>query len=586
MAARTLFQVLDHAATNAPQTPALHQPKGDGAYTVYTWQDWKLAAMEIALGLSSLGVKKGDVVALQSESRAEFYLADLGVMAMGAVSAALYTAYPAADQVKNLRNCGAQWIFAEDAKTMAALANALKNAADPPEMRFILLTGKVEGAMTLDALRGLGRNALQDDPGAFLRLGSQVTPDDPAVLYLTSGATGEPKMGLARHGSITMNLEMGPKVLPLGPKDRALVFLPSAHIAQRVVMEFLMIEMAVPVYFSESLAKMPNELRSLKPTFILAPPRVWERIYSSIRTEVNKKSALMQRIFHGALGLGLEAARYRQQHKPLPGWMELPLGWADKLVFSKLRERLGNSLRVAISGAAPLGRDTALFFDAIGMPITEGYGLTEGGVLSMNPVDRQKYGSIGVPLPGVEFKLAEDGELLAKSPTLFEGYFRDPAATATIIKDGWLHTGDIATIDDDGYVRITGRKKEVLVSSSGKKIYPARVESLFKSEPLVSQIFLVGDRLPYVSALFTVNPAAAETLPPGVTVQEQLKKAVKKANAELPEWEQVRKFKVLNRDFSIDHGELTPTMKVRRGKVLENFKEEISGLYAGKQESH
>lgn len=595
MNARTVFTVLEETVAQQGAAPALHQPKGGGKYTVYSWNDYRAAVVEMALGLADLGVVHGDIVAIQSETRAEFYLADLAIMSIGAISAGLYASYPALDQVKNLKACGARVLIVEDAKQMAAIANAMKSS--PLPLEFVLITGQVEGARTLDELRAVGRRMLAEDPAAFATLAAKVSPDDPAILYLTSGATGEPKMGLATHGSITLNLDMGPKVLPLGPADRALVFLPSAHIAQRVVMQLLMMRMAVPCYFSESLARMPQELKSLKPTFLLAPPRVWERIYASIKTEVNKKGALTQRLFHGAVGLGLKASEYRQRGEDVPGWLATPLGWADKLVFSKLRERLGNSIRVAISGAAPLGRDTALFFDAIGMPITEGYGLTEGGVLTMNPVERQRYGTIGIPLPGVEVKLAEDGELLIKSPTLFSGYFHDPAATASILREGWLATGDIASIDEAGYISITGRKKEILVSSSGKKIYPARIEGLFKGEALISQMVLVGDRLPFVTALFTINPAVAETLPGmenyqgqafGVAkpIDEQLRRVVKQANATLPEWEQIRKFRVLNRDFSVDTGELTPTMKVRRGKVLENFKEEVSALYGGKEESH
>lgn len=605
MSARTLFQVLNETAAKHGNAVALYQPRpkseskdGGGKYTTYTWNDWRMNAMEIAVGLSRLGVKKGDIVALQSETRAEFYIADLAVMALGAISAGLYTSYPAKDQIKNLRKAAIRWIIVEDPKMMAALASAAQD--DPIEMHYILIEGKVEGAHRLEDVRADGRKALDQDPEAFSKLSFQVTPEDPAILYLTSGATGEPKMGLATHAQISLNLDMGPKVLDVGPRDKALAFLPSAHIAQRVVMELLMIRMAVPVYFSESLARLPNELKTIQPTFLLAPPRVWERIYSSIRTEVNKKSGMVQRMFHGALGLGLEASRYRQKGESPPFWMAAPLALAERIVFAKLRERLGNSIRVAISGAAPLGKDTAMFFDAIGMPITEGYGLTEGGVACMNPVGNQVYGSIGKALPGVELKLAEDGELMIKSPSLFAGYYKDPDATASIIRDGWLYTGDIASIDERGYVFITGRKKEILVSSNGKKIYPARIESLFKSEALVSQVFLVGDRLPYVSALFTINPATAETLPgmeefkgkdldqvaKAAPVQAKIRAAVKKANLELPEWEQVRKFTVLGRDFAIDKGELTPTMKVRRGKVLENFKEEISGMYAGKEESH
>ena len=593
MSARTVFTVLEETVAQQGSAPALHQPKGDGKYTVYTWNDYRTAVIEIALGLADLGVVHGDIVAIQSETRAEFYLVDLAIMSIGAISAGLYVSYPALDQVKNLKACGARVLVIEDAKQMAAIANAMKT--QPLPIEFVLMTGQVEGARTLDDLRATGRRKLTEDPEAFAKLAARVSPSDPAILYLTSGATGEPKMGLATHAAISLNVDMGPLVLPLGPADRALVFLPSAHIAQRIVMQFLMMRMAVPCYFSESLARMPGELKSLKPTFLLAPPRVWERIYASIKTEVNKKGALTQRLFHAAVGLGLKASEYRQKGEHVPAWIATLLGWADKLVFAKLRERLGNSIRVALSGAAPLGQDTAMFFDAIGMPITEGYGLTEGGVLTINPVDRQVYGTIGKPLPGVELKLAEDGELLVKSATLFAGYYHDPAATASIMRDGWLATGDIASISADGYVSITGRKKEILVSSSGKKIYPARIEALFKGEALISQMVLVGDRLPFVTALFTINPAVAETLPGmdqgqsfgnAKPIDEQLRRVVKQANATLPEWEQIRKFRVLNRDFSVDTGELTPTMKVRRGKVLENFKDEVSALYGGKEESH
>ncbi len=592
MSARTVFSVLEETVAQQGPAPALHQPVGGGKYKTYSWTDYRAAVMEIALGLADMGVAHGDIVAIQSETRAEFYLVDVAIMAMGAISAGLYASYPAADQVKNLRSCGARVLIVENAKQMAALAHAMKG--NPLPIEYVLMEGTVEGARTLEEVRGAGRARMAEDPAAFSKLAGRVSPEDPAILYLTSGATGEPKMGLATHGSITLNLDMGPKVLPLGASDRALVFLPSAHIAQRVVMQLLMIRMAVPCWFSESLARMPHELKTVKPTFILAPPRVWERIHASIKTELNKRGAFTQQLFHGALGLALKATDYRQRGLEVPVWLSAPLGLADKVVFSKLRERLGNSLRVAISGAAPLGRDTAMFFDAIGMRITEGYGLTEGGVLTMNPVDAQRYGTIGKPLPGVEVKLAEDGELLVKSPSLFAGYFKDQAATASIMREGWLATGDIASIDANGYVSITGRKKEILVSSNGKKIYPARIEGLFKGETLISQMVLVGDRLPFVTALFTINPAVAETMSgmtPGMPfseakpIDEHLRRVVKQANMTLPEWEQIRKFRVLDRDFSVDTGELTPTMKVRRGKVLENFKDEITALYGGKGES-
>ena len=235
---------------------------------------------------------------------------------------------------------------------------------------------------------------------------------------------------------------------------------------------------------------------------------------------------------------------------------------------------------MAASGAAPLGKDLARFYAAIGMPLIEGYGLTEGGVVCLNPVERPKSGSIGIRMPGVELRLAEDGELLVKSPTLFSGYYDDPAATAAVLRDGWLYTGDIAEIDPEGYVYITGRKKELIVSSNGKKIYPARIELLFKAEPVINQVVLIGDRLPYVTALVTINASEVAT-----SAEAEVKKAVARVNRKLAPFEQIRKFRILERDFSIETGELTPTMKVRRNRVLENHRALVSELYMGREES-
>lgn len=578
MGARTMYAVLEETARTHGALPALHQPTGKGGYQTYTWLEYKRAAEEIASGLRQLGIGKGDTVALHSETRAEFYLADLGILTNGSIAAALYTTYPSADQVRNITASGAKAIFVEDAKGMRAIIAEAGDAL--ANLHWILLTGDAEGAMTLEKLRAEGRGALAKNPSLLDKFRSDVHPNDPAILYLTSGATGEPKMGLASHAALVANIDMGPQVLPLGPHDCTIAFLPSAHIAQRVVIELLPIRMGIPVWFSESLSKLPNEMRAIRPTFLLAPPRVWERIFASINTEVTKKSAVARKLFEGSVGLGAEVSRLREEGKPVPKTMLALLKVADRLVFSKIRARLGGRIRVAASGAAPLGKDMARFYAAIGMPLIEGYGLTEGGVVCLNPPDRPKSGSIGVKLPGVELKLAEDGELLVKSPTLFIGYLNDPAATNAVMRDGWLYTGDIAEFDSEGYVYITGRKKELIVSSNGKKIYPARIESLFKSEPIINQVVLIGDRLPYVTALVTINGSD------GVTSAEiEVKKAVARVNKKLAPFEQIRKFRILERDFSIESGELTPTMKVRRNRVLENHREIVSQLYMGKEES-
>ena len=373
---------------------------------------------------------------------------------------------------------------------------------------IVLMTGEPAGRTTLDELQHAGRQLQERDPSALSRMKEELSSSDAAILYLTSGATGEPKMGLTSHAAILANVDMAPLVSPVGPQDSTVVFLPSAHIAQRIVLEMVPLRMGMPVWFSESLTRLPSELKSIRPTVFLAPPRVWERMYATITSEVKKRPPVLRKLFHGALGLGLEVARYRQEGKPAPKWMVRTLKAANQLVFSKIRQRLGGRLRIAASGAAPLGKELAEFFAAVGMPLIEGYGLTEAGVLSFNPLDRPKPGSIGKALPGVEMRIAEDGELQVRSPCLFMGYYRDEAATSSVLsEDGWFSTGDIGEVDEDGYWFIIGRKKELIVSSSGKKIYPARIESLFKMEPVVSQVVLIGDKRPYMTAILTLNAA-------------------------------------------------------------------------------
>jgi long-chain acyl-CoA synthetase len=594
--ARTLYQVLEETARIHGDKPALRQPippkapATEFSYLTYTWNQYLRAVEEIAAGLRCLGIGKGDMVALDSETRLEFYLADLGVIANGSIAAAMYPSYPPKDLLRTIRDCGARAVFVEDPVTYQVLREA-------PVAHWILLTGEAPGALRLEELRDRGRMAMAADPQLFDRIQAEVRPSDHAILYLTSGATGEPKMALVTHQAIVTNLDMGSAVLPIGPEDSTVAFLPSAHIAQRVVIEMLPMRWGMPITFAESLLKLPQDIRRVRPTILLAPPRMWERIYSTICTELRKRPAAARQAFYAALAVALAAARYRREGKRVPWHLRVPLRVADRVLFRKIRARFGGRLRVAASGAAPLGKDLAEFYEAVGMPLVEGYGLTEGGIVTLNPLDRPKPGSIGKPIADIQVQLAADGELLIKSPCLFSGYLNDRAATAEVLCGGWLHTGDLGHIDNEGFVFITGRKKELIVSSTGKKVYPARVEGLFKMEPLINQVVLIGDRLPYLTALFTINSAATEALkgmeawrgrsagelaqaPP---VQAEIRKVVARVNRQLAPFEQVRKYRILGRDFSIEQGELTATMKVRRTRVLENFKESIDELYAGRE---
>jgi long-chain acyl-CoA synthetase len=567
MRPRTVYAVLEETAAAHPENVALHQPAGGGKYQTWTWRQYRDAVQQIAVGLRSIGLRKGEIVALQSETRAEFYLADLGVMTAGGIAAALYTSLPFADQAKTLAASGARCVIVENPKAM----KALKAAAPDFQAQWILLSGEEPGVLTLENVRAQGEQRISE----FESVIADLAVDDHAILYMTSGATGEPKMGLVTHAAVVANMDHAPFVLPLTPQDATIAFLPSAHIAQRVVVQMVPIRQGTPVWFSEGLSKLPNEIRSIRPTFLLAPPRVWERVYANISVEIKKRPAAVRKLFYLGLGVGSEASRLRQSGKPVPLMMRASLAFFDRVVFRKIRERLGGRLTIAASGAAPLGKELAEFFAAIGLPLVEGYGLTEGGVVALNPLDRPKAGSIGKLLPGVEARLEDDGELMLRSPCLFTGYYQDPQATAAVLREGWLATGDIAESDAEGYWYITGRKKDLIVSSNGKKIYPARIEVLFKREPLINQVLLIGDRMPYVTALFTVNGSLDETR----TAVEQ---AVKDVNKQLAGFEQIRKFKILDGDFSIDRGEVTPTMKIRRARVLENYRAAVSEMYLGK----
>jgi long-chain acyl-CoA synthetase len=569
MKIETVPDLLSHTAALWGPRLALRQPIGKEVHT-WTWHQYLEAAEEIAGGLHALGIHEGDHVAICSETRAELYLADQGILMNGSVSAAVYPSYPPRELKDTIARAGAKALFVEDPKTFQKLKDA-------PVSHIFLLTGEAEGAISLAQLRKYGRYS------------AKVQPGDNAILYLTSGATGEPRMVMVTHAALLANINMGPSALPLTPDDITVAFLPSAHIAQRVVVELLPILSGTPVSFVESLLKLPGELKAVRPTFFLAPPRVWERIYSSIRTEILKKPAVVQKAFFAALGLGLAAARHRRKGERVPWRIRVPLDLAHRVIFGKIRDRFGGRLRIAASGAAPLAAELAEFYEAIGMPLIEGYGLTEGGVAALNPLDAPRPGSIGKALPGVEFRIGNDGELLIRSACLSNGYYNDPDATAEVFEDGWLHTGDIGTIDSDGYIYITGRKKELIVSSNGKKIFPARVESLFKFEPLINQVVLAGDRLPHLVALFTIHVPIAETIEgakeSGLPLHEspkvhaEVQKIVNRINRQLAPFEQVKRFRILERELTIDHGEVTATMKVRRKQVLENFRAELEALY-------
>ena len=504
---RTVYQVLEETARIHGDAPALHQPAGDG-YLTYSWNQYRQAAEEIAAGLRSLGIAKGDIVALDSETRLEFYLADLGIMANGSIAAALYPSYPPTDLVRTIEATGRRAVF------RGRPARLCERCGARPCATGFCSPAQAEGALTLDDLRALGREALaarSGTAGAARARDSAVRSRHSLPHLAAPPASRRWRWSRTRPSFPTSTWAR--RCCRIGPQDSTVAFLPSAHIAQRVVIELLPIRCGMPVTFFESLLKLPQDIRKVRPTILLAPPRMWERIYSTICTELRKRPAAARKAFYGGLGLALAAARYRRAGKPVPLRIRIPLKLADRLLFRKVRARFGGRLRVAASGAAPLSKDLAEFYEAIGMPLIEGYGLTEGGVATLNPLDAPKPGSIGKPLRGRRSALrrgrrAADQEPL---PVLRLSRTTPPPPPKCCAMAGCTPATS-GYADADGYIFITGRKKELIVSSTGKKIYPSRVESLFKMEPLISQVLLIGDRLPFLTALFTINTAAAEAL--------------------------------------------------------------------------
>lgn len=604
MPRRTVYSLLKDTAAELGDRPALYQPvnqAGARSYRTYSWNQFKETVEEGACGTRTLGLQKGDIVAIAADTCLDFYLADMSVMTAGCIAAAVYLSYPAEDQVRTIRECDAKAVIADSPATMRKLMQAAGD--EPLPVQWLVLEGEQDSeetatdCLTFSALRVRGRESMEQDPQFFSCIEAEVQPEDYAILYLTSGATGQPKMALVTHHACVTNTDIGPEI-GLDSSQRTLVFLPAAHITQRLAGQLLPIRCGMTVYFTDSLMRLPQDLRTVKPHFFVAPPRLWERIYTSICTEVKKKGGLAEKIFYWALGVGLTALDCRLADKPVPRHIQLAQKLADRLVYQKVRDRFGGEMRLAASGSAPLGRDLARFYLAINFPLMEGFGLTEGGITALNPLDRPKPGTIGKLLPGASMKVAEDGELLVSGPMIFSGYYKDPAASAQVLIDGWVHTGDLASVDEEGYFSITGRKKDVIVNSNGKKVYPSRIESFFKMETLINHVLLVGDKLPYVTALFTINPQIAEALPgmesykgkeyaevaTAPAVHAEVQRAVNRLNKELAPFEQIRRFVILDRDFTVEGGELTATMKLRRARVIEKFRSEVDKLYEGKEE--
>jgi len=575
-----------------------HQFKQNADWKTITWREVGDVVREVAIGLLALGRGTGDAVALLSTSRAEWVQADFAIFSAGCVTVPVYPTYPPDLIAYVVNDSGAKTIIVEDPGQLSKVLEARDKT--PGLEQIVVITGydapqPPKIVMTWETLRRLGRDSVDAHRSTLAERVASTRPTDLATIVYTSGTTGPPKGVMQTHGNHIAAVTASKQATPVEEGWVHLLFLPLAHSFARLE-SFLGVAHGLTTAFAENLDKVGENLKETRPHFICSVPRVFEKVYGKILAGVEAGSPAKRKIFGWAVSVGRDVSRHQQRGQPVPATLELKRKLAHRLVFSKLHAALGGRLQWAVSGGAPLSRDIAEFFHAAGILLLEGYGLTETcPALTFNRPDRFKFGSVGQTLPGVQLRIAADGEILARGPNIATlGYFKQPEATREVFDlDGWFHTGDIGTIDGDGFLVITDRKKDLIVTAGGMNIAPQNIENLLKADPFISQVMIYGDRRPYPVALITVNPeelskfareqgiltseAAAIVKHPKVV--ERVGRTVEEKNTQLQSYAKIKRFTVLATDFTLDGGELTPTLKVKRRVVSQKYKDAIEELY-------
>jgi long-chain acyl-CoA synthetase len=552
---------------------------------------------ELSYGLASLGMRRGDRVAMVCESRPEWVLTDFAILAAGAASAPIYPTLAPEQVAYILRDCGAGIVVVS---TPAQLDKVMLVASSVPALKVVVV---IDPPAVMPGAAGVTVVTLADvavrgrtGPGLdeFRTTAQAVLPEDLATLIYTSGTTGEPKGVMLTHGNLVANLEDICTILPVAQSDRALSFLPLSHSFERMV-AWVYLANGLPTAFAESNESIGRDLLQLKPTVMTGVPRVFEKLQSKILEKGNALTGLKGRLFQWAMGVARAHGRYVPEGRPMPFGLRVQVALAERLVFVKVREGLGGRFRFLVSGSAALNEEVGRFFFGVGLPVIEGYGLTETSpVLTVTPNHAVRLGAVGVPLPRVQLKIAEDGEILAKGPNIMVGYYNRPADTAEVLKEGWFHTGDIGILDADGYLRITDRKKELIVTSGGKKIAPQGIEALFKAHALISEAVVVGEKRHFPAVLLVPDfaalardlnvpvpstPEATSQWLASPEVQARYAGIVAEVNQGLAQYERLKQFRLLSREFTLATGELTPTFKVKRRVIDTMYAADIASMY-------
>jgi len=549
----------------------------------------------ISFGLSSMGLAKGDRIAVISENRPEWSLTDLAVLSLRAINVPIYTTQ-AVDQIRYiLENSGAKMLIISGKKIWKHAEEAIRSVERLEKVIFLDADSKPSDeprAVTLAEVETAGEKEVDDQ--LFTKRLAEIEKDDLATIIYTSGTTGEPKGVMLTHGNFVSNIESISKSLPISSKDRSLSVLPLSHIFERGVF-YILCANGVSINYCAAFDQLASHLQEVKPTIMTAVPRLFEQVYHKIVRKGRTAGGAKTRLFNWALEIGQQYWALKDSKKPIPISLATKQALASKLVFSKWRAGVGGELRYFVSGGAPLSKKLSFAFWAAGIPILQGYGMTEGCITSANLPDDNKVGSIGRPFDGIEMKISEkDSEILVRGPSVMKGYYNNPEETAKVIdEDGWYHTGDVGTVDDDGHFYVTDRIKDLFKLSNGKYVAPLQVESLLKQSPLIGQAVVVGSGRKQVGALIVPDwdslklaleeegvafEGSREEMCENPVIVKRLQEDAISLTRELSDFERVKRVYLLPREFSIDRGEMTPTLKIKRGVIDSKYSEAIDEI--------
>ena len=565
---QTIADIVKLAAERAPDSAALKHKVGD-EWRDISYADLGLAVKEIALGLADLGIDKGDRVSILSHTRPEWTFANFGILACGAASVSIYQTNSPEEVHYVADHSESTALFAEDAEQLDKI-RAIRG--DLPHLEHVIAfeSDGQDDHISLDELRSRGREHTDEE---YEERVADVTPDDVCLYIYTSGTTGPPKGCILTHGNYRRVLDMTLEMGILGDDELVYLFLPLAH-AFAVLIQFGAIDLGSTIaYWEKDPQKIVPNLMEVKPTYFPSVPRIFEKIYQLATSNAPDKQQLEQ-----AVQLGMKVRLAQQRGEDVDADVMTKFEATDKALYQNVRNIFGGRIRQCVTGAAPIAPEILEFFFACGVPVMEGYGMTETSTVATGQTpDDFRFGSIGKPLPGVEIKIAEDGEILLRGDNIFQGYYKNEEASKEALDGGWLHTGDLGRIDEDGFVYISGRKKDIIITAGGKNITPANLENGIKQNPHVSQCVVVGDKRPYLVALVTLDPEVATEETP--EIRKSIQETVDEVNSKVGRVEQIKYFTILPQDLSQETGELTPTMKVKRNVVHEKYANEIDALY-------